>query len=474
MRQYMKDMIVPLFFVLASVGVLIGCTEKTAGTVTDTGNTVAMSGVVHKADGTIASNAVVRMARISLDSSSRQIPKMLETSTDTAGVFAFDSLIADTFQLAIIDSVAEEIFYMPRASKDSLDQDIIKLEKAAVFNSVLYYEDVADSDLSVGSHFMVSLTGTPFYKDVLAKENFRMLIPAGTWWLEFFPYDARIVATLQNAGVADSLIFRSWEIPVEVGSGDTLEIGPFIWSTTAEVDSLVKESEEAAKDVARLSGTVLCKNEKPCEGVEVALITDLFGFTFTEGDSLEFASVTKTDSVGRWWINLPKEVPEDSFRVEFRKVQDDIVVQTGLTRYIHKGEIESLKDTLNVGEDTLSRPASILTGVKLAVDSQDTTQSSSCAMNSVVVGIKGTSHFVRDITCDMLSLSGLPVGEQEMVLYSGDPKVISVLEKSDAPRWTYVTLTAVELTDNSEQKVQWNTYTPPSKNILENPLPNEN
>lgn len=467
MRMYMKSMIVPLFFLLASVGILVGCTEKTAGTVTDTGNTVALSGVVHKADGTIASSAVVRMARITLDSATQQIPKMYETSTDTAGVFAFDSLIADTFQLAIIDSVAEEIYYMPRMSKDSLDQEIIKLEKAAIFSSVLYYEDVADSDVSVGSHFMVSLTGTPFYKDVLAKENFHMLIPAGTWWLEFFPYDARIVATLQDAGIADSVIFRSWEIPVEVKSGDSIDIGPFIWSTTADVDSLVKKSEEDAKDVSRLTGTVYCKNGKPCEGVEVALITDLYGFNFTEGDSLEYTTITKTDSLGRWWVNLPKEVPEDSFRVEFHKVQDDIVVQTGLTRYVRKSEIESLKDTLNVGNDTLSRPATIVTGVKLAVDSRDTMQANNCALNSVVIGIKGTTHFVREVTCNMVSLSDLPAGSQEMVLYSGDPKVVAEMEKSDIPRWIYVTLTPVELTENAKQEVQWNTYTPPSKNILE-------
>lgn len=467
MRMYMKSVIVPLIFALASASVFVGCTEKTAGTVTDTGNTVAVSGVVHKADGTVASNAIVRMARVVLDSLSPQIPDMVETVTDTAGVFEFDTLIADTFQLAIVDSLADEIFYRPRASKDSLNLEIIKLEKAAVFSSVLYYEDATEQGVSVGSHFMVYLAGTPFYSDVFANDSFRVLIPAGTWWLEFFPYDAQIVAKLQTAGVADSLIFRSWEIPVEVESGDTLDIGPFLWSTKTEVDSLVKESEEAAKDVSRLFGTVLCRNGKPCEDVEIALITDLYGFDFAEGDSLEFAVVAKTDSLGRWWLNLPKEVPEDSFRVEFRKVQDDIVVQSGTSRYIHKGEVASLKDTLNVGVDTLQRPASILAGVKLAVDSQDTTLSNNCTLNSVVVGIKGTSHFVRDVTCNMMSLTGLPEGTQEMVLYAGDPKVISVLEKSDAPRGAYVTLTPVELTENAEQKVQWNTYTPPSKNILE-------
>ena len=54
MRMYMKSRIVPLFFAFAFVAVLVGCSlEKTAGTVTDTGNTVAVSGVVHGANGKV-------------------------------------------------------------------------------------------------------------------------------------------------------------------------------------------------------------------------------------------------------------------------------------------------------------------------------------------------------------------------------------------------------------------------------------
>ena len=463
--MYKKALIVPLFFVLAFVGALVGCSsEKTAGTVTDTGNTVAVSGTVLGVDGKVVSDAVVRMARITSFEDSLQIPEMFEVSTDTAGVFAFDSAIADTFQLAVIDTSAEEIFYMPRMTKKSEKLDSIKLEKAAIFSSVLYYEDSENLDVTVGSHFMVYLTGTPFYQSVFAGDSFKVLIPAGTWWMEFFPGDPQIVAKLQSSGVADSLIFRGWKMNVDLDAGDTLEVGPFIWSTTADVDSLVKESEEAAKDVSRLFGKIVCRNGKPCEGVEVALITDLFGFEFTEGDSLEFASVTVTDSLGRWWMNLPKEVPEDSFRVEYRKVQDDIVVQTGTSRYIQAREIESLKDTLDVGSDTLSRPSTIVSGVTLVVDRDDTTQSSNCMVNSVVVGVKGTSHFVRDVTCNLLTLSDLPDGDQEIVLYSGDPKVMSVLQKSDTPRWVYVSVTEVSLPENATQQQQWLTFSPPSQN----------
>lgn len=466
-KKIMKMLLLQILCVFAVFFSFVACSkDHTAGTVTDTGNTVAVTGTVHKADGKVASNAVVRMARLVSAEDSLLVPELLESLTDSAGVFAFDSAIADTFQLAVLDTSAAEIFYMPKMTVDSKNLDSIKLEKAAVFSSVLYYEDVTEPEIAVGSHFVVYLTGTPFYQSVFAGDSFSVLIPQGTWWMEFFPGDPQIVAKLQSSGVADSLIYRSWKMNAEVDAGDTLDVKPFIWSTTAEVDSLVKETEEAAKDVSRLHGKVACRNGKPCEGVEVALITDLYGFKFTEGDSLLFESLTKTDSLGRWWLNVPKEVPEDSFRVEFRKVQDDIIVQTGTSRYVLAKEVKDLDDTLDLGTDTLARPSTIVSGVTLVVDRDDTTQSSNCMVNSVVVGIKGTSHFVRDVTCNLFTLADVPAGDQDIVLYSGDPKVISVLEKSDAPRWVYVSLTGVSLPENATQQQQWLTYTPPSQNIF--------
>lgn len=448
-----------LLVLLAIASCLVGCNPNVAGTVTDTGNTIA--GVVYHEDGSVASDAVVRMARMKIVDGVG-MPEQLEVMTDSKGKYSFDSVLADTFQLAVIDASVAEIFYLPRTTSKSKDLGNIKLAKAAVFKSSMTYEDVAEPAVQVGSHFVVYVAGTPFHESVFAGDSFSVLIPEGDWWMEFFPGDPQIVAKLQESGVADSLIYRRWNMDGTIKGGDTLDVGPFIWSTTTEIDSLIKESEAAAKDVARLSGTVACKNGKPCEGVEVSLITDLFGFEFTEGDSLEFKTLTKTDSLGRWWLPLPKSVPEDSFRVEFRKVQDDIVFLAGTSRYVQKKEIAKLKDTLDIGADTLSKPSTLISGVSLVVDRDDTTQSSNCMVNSVVVGIKGTSHFVRDVTCNLLTLADLPKGNQEIVLYSGDPKVMSVLQKSDAPRWVYVTLTPVSLPEDGTQQQQWMTYSPPS------------
>ena len=452
---------------LASFAVaLIGCSnEKVAGTVTDTGNTVAVSGVVLRVDGSPASEAMVRMARMAVYDSVLHIPEQIEVVTDSNGVYAFDSALSDTFQLAVIDTSAIEVFYLPRTTLKAKAYDSIQLAKAAVVSSVLYFEEVEDSAVSVGGHFMTCLSGTPFCNDVFAADSFSMLVPEGEWSMEIFPGDSMMVARMQSLGFADSLIYRTLDLG-KVKSGDSVTSGPIVWSTTTGADSLIKESEKEAKNVARLSGKVLCKNGNPCADVEVMTIKDIYGFNFTEGDSMQFVAQTTTDSLGRWWLPLPDSLPGDSFRIEFRKLQDDLVTQEGVSRYLTVKEIKNLKDTLKVGEVKLTRPATLVSGVSLVIDRDDTTQSSNCMVNSVVVGIKGTSHFVRDVTCNMLMLSDLPMGEQQVVLYSGDPKVMSTLRKSDIALHYYVTLTPVTLPEGAVQQQQWMTYTPPSQNIF--------
>lgn len=463
----LKFSLLQILVVLALV--FAACSDdKTAGTVTDTGNTIALepetrvSGVVTRTDGSAASEVVVRMARrVSFEEALLQIPEHMEVVTDTAGVFSFDSALADTFQLAVIDTASSEVFYLPRTTRGAGDVDSIQLEKAAVFSSILYYEDVTEPAVPVGSHFVVYMTGTPFFQSVFAGDSFSVLIPSGKWWMEFFPGDPQIVAKLQDSEVADSLIFRSWDVEIDVESGDSVSAGPFMWSTTTTVDSLIKEEEEEAKIVSRIGGTVLCKSGSPCKGVEVALITDLFGFKF-EGDSLEFRVATTTDSLGRWWLPLPVEVPDDSFRVEYRLLDESKVVQTGVSRYVMKKEIADLEDTLLIGETKLSDPSALVYGVMVVVDRTDTTQSSNCMVNSVVVGIKGTSHFIREVTCNPLKLKDLPEKKQDVVLYSGDPKVVSTLMQKEIPLDDFVSVIHVSLQENTSQEVLWLTYSPPT------------
>ena len=438
------------------------------GTVTDTGNTVA-TGVVTRTDGSRAVSAMVRIAREPVAGDTTAKLNFIETRTDSQGVYAFDSVLADTFQLAVIDAEHNEISYKPRATKKSGVLDSIKLEKAAVFSSVLYYEDMVEPSVAVGSHFEVFMPGTPFSQSVFAGDSFSMLIPAGSGWFGFCPGDPQIVARLEDSGIADSLIYRTWSMDGKVKSGDTLSKGPFIWSPTVEVDSLIKleERKKKEKKPAYLSGAVNCKKDTACSNVQVQIITDLYGFDFVEGDSVGFTAQTETDKSGRWFLPVPESVPYDSLRVEYRLLDKDGKVSlAGLSRYVHASELKNLKDTLSIGTTELTPFSVLVGGVVLVIDKHDTTQSTDCLsstfVNSIVMGLKGTSHFIRGVTCNMLEMDYLPAGGHDIILYSGDPKVVKTLQEADLDLEDYVTITHVQLPKNDTLDQQWMTFEPPT------------
>jgi len=462
---------------------MFACTSENggvAGTVTDTGNTIAsIAGVVTRTDGSRAVSAMVRMAREPAVGDTFADLQYVETVTDSQGVFAFDSALADTFQLAVIDAEVQEISYKPRATKASGSIDSIKLEKAAVFSSVLYYEDMAEPSIAVGSHFKVFMPGTPFSQSVFAGDSFSMLIPAGSWWFGFCPGDPQIVARLEDSGLADSLIYRTWNMDGEVTSGDTLSKGPFIWSPTADVDSLIKieEKKKKEKKPAYLSGVVNCKKDSACSNVQVQMITDLYGFDFVVGDSTGFVMQTETDESGRWFLPVPKTVPYDSLRMEYRLLdKQGGVALAGLSRYVRASEFKNLKDTLLIDTTELMKTSVLISKVALVldVDVADSTrsgensnqnQTDNCEvnnLNSVVVGLKGTSHFVRDVTCHEFKIKDLPAGGHDLILYSGDPKVVQTLRDAKVDLDSIVTITHVQLPKADTLDQQGMTYEVPT------------
>ena len=453
-----------------------------SGTVTDTGNTVALGGVVSRTDGSRAVAAMVRVSREPAGGDSLVESEYIETVTDSQGVFSFDSVFADTFQLAVVDAEYQEISYKPRATvvktKKGPVLDSIKLEKAAVFSSVLYYEDVVEPSMAVGSHFKVYVPGTPFSQSVFAGDSFSMLIPAGEWWLGFCPGDPQIVARLTDSGVADSLIYRTWSMDGKAKSGDSISKGPFIWSLTADIDSLIKLEEKKGKE-PYLSGVVNCKKDSACSNVQVQMITDLYGFDFVVGDSVGFVMQTETDESGRWFLPVPDSIPYDSLRVEYRLLdKDGGVALAGLSRYVRASELKDLKDTLLIDTTELTNTSVLVSGVLLAIGAVDTdstqsgddsNQSDNCkenSVNSVVVGLKGTSHFVRDVTCNMFKIRNLPAGGHELVLYSGDSKVVKTLMDAELDLESIVTITNVQLPKGDTLDQQWMTFEPPTLNTV--------
>ena len=99
---------------------------------------------------------------------------------------------------------------------------------------------------------------------------------------------------------------------------------------------------------------------------------------------------------------------------------------------------------------------------------QNAIQSDNCkvnSVNSVVVGLKGTSHFVRDVTCNMFKISNLPAGGHDLVLYSGDPKVVKTLRDAELALDSIVTITHVQLPKGDTLDQQWMTFEPPTLKI---------
>lgn len=235
---------IAIFF--AMVSFFWGCGKEVAGTATQTENTIA--GTVIGTDGAAVKSAIVRMAMVAPQSSNIQIPEYQETITDSLGSFIFKEAIADTFQLAVIAPNEKEIVYIPRVSKNSSVLDEVKLNKAAVLNSSLEQTTSIISSINVGSHFLVYIPGLPFFESVFSSDEFSMLIPEGTWWLAFCPGDQQVVEKLKESGVSDTVIYRSWEMDKEVKVGDSLEIGPFVWGPSTEVDEIIRVLDEVGRD----------------------------------------------------------------------------------------------------------------------------------------------------------------------------------------------------------------------------------
>ena len=135
----------------------------------------------------------------------------------------------------------------------------------------------------------------------------------------------------------------------------------------------------------------------------------------------------------------------------------------GLSRYARYAEIKDLdNDTLNLGKASLTPQSGLISTIALVIDPRDSTQSSNCMVNSVVVGAKGTAHFVRTVTCNSLRIKDIPSGEQELLLYSGDTKVVSTLQAAETPLDEYVVTTFVNLPKGDMLEWQGMTYTPPT------------
>ena len=293
------------------------CSDKVAGTATDTENTIA--GTVTLADGSARCGISVRQVVARTAST----VDFIETETDSFGAFAFDSTLADTvnfeFRYNSNDSTLSETQIIRRVSAKSEDSLRVKLQESALVVGELEY--TGNASFLAGSHFMVQLDSTTFSIDVFAPDSFKIALPEGTYSLTILPADSSVITKLRASGYADSTIIR--RLSVTVSAGDTLDVGKLRWDA----------SESEPTQVKLLQGYVKDMNGNPAKGVSVHVVTDLYGFGVT--DSAAFVTQAVTDSTGLWRVPAPVfDSIDESFRVEFRSKDSSGQVLTALSEYI--------------------------------------------------------------------------------------------------------------------------------------------
>ena len=422
------------------------CSDKVAGTATDTENTIA--GTVTLADGSARCGISVRQVVARTAST----VDFIETETDSFGAFAFDSTLADTvnfeFRYNSNDSTLSETQIIRRVSAKSEDSLRVKLQESALVVGELEY--TGNASFLAGSHFMVQLDSTTFSIDVFAPDSFKIALPEGSYSLTILPADSSVITKLRASGYADSTIIR--KLSVTVSAGDTLDVGKLRWDA----------SESEPTQVKLLQGVVKSASGKPAKGVSVHVVTDLYGFGVL--DSAAFVTQAVTDSMGVWRVAAPAfDLIDDSFRVEFRSKDSAGGVLTGLSDYIDKDDLEEAKDTLQIPTVTLAEASNFLGSVFLVSEGASTaTQDTLCWAYSIRVGFRGTSNFKTVSSCNSITMVNLPSDYQDLVFYSGDELVIRNLKSGEFDPEDYVKSVRVNLPPGDTLKYQGITYTPPT------------
>ena len=413
-----------IVFLLLFVLFYFGCSEnKVAGTATDTENTVA--GVILTSDNSVASGALVQM--LARHVALGENPVLAETKADSLGNFVFEEFVSDSFDLEItlFDSKGNirEIALFKDLSKEDIPAKEFALGKPAVLSGKFAYEEHI-LDITIGSAFRMSIEGSAIQAHVFAGDSFQISVVPGDLRLAFFPSDEQVVSRL----------------------------GELKWF-------LDEPFKNPWKRESRLSGFVVDSLGKPVFGAVVRAIGDVYGLSFAKTGEIAPHDFTYTDANGFWSLPFPAKVLADSFRVE-TEFNGGLI---GVSPFVQVADLKRKEgDTIWVDTMKLEKPSEINLNIRLVVNQEDSLQVDNCYMNSVIVGLVGTSKFKQIITCAPMDLPGLPSGEHSFVFYTSDIGVLNVLHDSDVPMDDYMRFINVTLTPGEVLYQQGITYTPPT------------
>lgn len=434
--------------------ILIGCiacsdSSKVSGTATDTENMVA--GLVLTSKQKAAVNASVQM--LSREAAYGKNLVLAETKTDSSGSFEFLEFPVDSFDLEIkIHNDSGSVLEIGSVRDLSIsDTSFLKiaLEKPAVLKGAFDYQENI-SNMTIGSVFRLAVERSSVQMHIFAGDSFQISVLPGDINFAFFPSEEQVVLRLQEEGFEDSLVYQEYSAFVE--SGDTLDLANVMWQ--------IGEKKESSWEVGSvLSGKVKDSTGAPIAGAMVRVITDIYGLSFALAGAPVETDYVYTDSNGVWVLPFPSKMEEDSIRIE-TELSNGYIAESP---FISLADLEKHEgDTLHVPSLMPQEPSSINLNIRLVVNMEDSTQVDNCYMNSVIVGLVGTSKFKQIITCAPMDLPGLPSGEHNFIFYTSDIGVLKVLQEREESRDSYMRFMGVTLTPGAVLNRQGITYTPPT------------
>lgn len=423
--------------------------SRVAGTATDTENTLA--GVVLTSDQSVAAGASVHILSRKVGYGESSV--LFETKADSAGRFAFEEMPEDSFDLEIhlLDDSGEMLEVGVVRDLSIQDTSFLKvsLTKPGVLVGHFNYEENIP-EITIGSAFRFSVERSGIQAHIFAGDSFMIPIIPGNINFAFYPSDDQVVLRLQSDGFGDSLVYQEFSVFVE--SGDTLDLGDVKWVIEEKTESPWKKN-------SYLAGYVRDSVGNPISGAVVRLISDIYGLSFALSGKSSVADFVYTDKDGFWIMPFPAKMERDSIRIETELNNGHIAESSFISASDLK---ENEGDTLWIENLEPREPSSINLNVRLVVNLEDTTQVDNCYMNSVVVGLVGTSKFKRIVTCAPMDLPGLPSGVHSFVFYTSDMTVLNVLQERGEPMDSYMRFMDVNLTPGAVLDRQWITYTPPT------------
>jgi hypothetical protein len=442
---------------------LLACSDakKTAGTATDTGNT--LSGIVLLENGKPASGVEILVITNKYGFSTQAVNPLSKKSAELVNVVYSEAdgsyempLPESEFSLQFTLRKDNEVLGIALLTElDPLrfeEQDVpeVQLGKPASIQTQLNFKTTGEPLADFGGHYRVGVMGSNLFYEVMVGEPFLMEnLPSGEVTLVYYPANEYLITRLESQGVSRQSLIKTL----------TLELSP---NQTSELPQLLYTlPPEAVKNT--LFGTVVDSAGNPVPGVFVHVITDPWGFYtsseyFPGGKSVV---VDTTDSSGQYSFTIPDTL----FNIEFIQTQSDSdstwISGVALLKDHDPADYQAGD---NLADVELSVPAEVHGILSYAEEYSGVYDFG----NHFRVGIAGTSRYIDVIPGELFVITGLYAGSpsdpspQVLVAYPADRYLLGRAQEEGVPLVDFILQTDITLFAGQSYQMQGITYSLPS------------